>query len=279
MKQLFFTFFGLSMSLISFAQEAVCVHDTVYISQTVVDTIGDAPAEIRVTKNNWGAKLKESNIHLGIDLQTKYVWRGMEMMPENSSPVVFPGINYSWHGLYVYAMGGYALNGKYAEVDFGLSYTWKGLTIAFSDYYYPVVVGKEDEYFGGKHNGHWLEASITYSPKKTPVWITVSNFFAGDDDKYTNANGNIKQAYSTYIESGVYYDFLNNNRISLAVGMTPARSCYTDYRKKLMFCNLDLKYTHNITAKNGWTLPLSVEYIYNPVFDKSYVNFVVNISF
>ena len=32
--------------------------------------------------NNWGAKLKSSNFHLGLDLQTKYMWRGMEMMTE-----------------------------------------------------------------------------------------------------------------------------------------------------------------------------------------------------
>ena len=124
--------------------------------------------------NNWGAKLKSSNFHLGLDLQTKYEWRGMEMMPEESSPVVFPGINYQWKGLYAYAMGGYAINGKYAEVDLGVSYTWKGLTLGLSDYYYPTVNGKDDEYVGGKHNGHWLEACITYAPEKVPLWITIS---------------------------------------------------------------------------------------------------------
>lgn len=103
---------------------------------------------------------------MGVDLQTKYVWRGMEMMSEDASPVVFPGINYQWNGLYAYAMGGYAINGKYAEVDLGVSYTWKGLTLGLSDYYYPTIDGKDDEYIGGKHNGHWLEASITYAPEK-----------------------------------------------------------------------------------------------------------------
>lgn len=73
-------------------------------------------------KNNWGTELSESHFHLGLDIQTKYVWRGMEMMPEESSPVAFPGINYQWNGLYAYAMGGYAVNGKYAEVDLGVSY-------------------------------------------------------------------------------------------------------------------------------------------------------------
>lgn len=229
--------------------------------------------------NNWGAKLKSSNFHLGLDLQTKYMWRGMEMMAEESSPVVFPGINYQWNGLYAYAMGGYAVNGKYAEVDLGVSYTWKGLTLGLSDYYYPTVNGKDDEYFGGKHNGHWLEACITYAPEKVPLWITVSNFFAGDDDAYDDDSGNKKQAYSTYMEVGTYYDFLDNNRLSLAVGMTPNKSCYTNYQKKFAVCNLDLKYTYNVQFKNGLTLPLSAEYIYNPSFDKSYVNFIANFAF
>ena len=112
-------------------------------------------------KNNWVAKMKDSNFHLGLDLQTKYMWRGMEMMPDESAPVLFPGINYQSNGWYVYAMGGYAINGKYAEVDLGISYSWKGMTLAFNDYYYPAISGKDDEYFGGKHNGHWLEAVVT----------------------------------------------------------------------------------------------------------------------
>ena len=68
--------------------------------------------------------IMSNNIHLGVDLQTKYVWRGMEMMTENSSPVVFPTISYSNDGLSMYVMGGYALNGQYAEVDLGISYSW-----------------------------------------------------------------------------------------------------------------------------------------------------------
>ena len=84
----------------------------------------------------------------------------------------------------------------------GVSYTWKGLSIGFNDYYYPTTNSSEDTYFcGGKNTGHWLEAVITYSPKKIPVWITVSNFFYGAD-KYTDSNGKEKQAYSTYVELG-----------------------------------------------------------------------------
>lgn len=85
--------------------------------------------EISVKRNSWGGKMIKSPFGLGLDVQTKYIWRGMEMMTEDSAPVLFPSLNYSYKGLYIYAMGGYAINGKYAEVDLGISYTWNGLNI------------------------------------------------------------------------------------------------------------------------------------------------------
>lgn len=232
-----------------------------------------------VEKNNWGGKLIKSPFGLGLDIQTKYIWRGMEMMPEESAPVLFPSVNYSWKGLYVYFMGGYAINGKYAEVDAGVSYTLNDFTLGVNDYYYPTVDNKEDKYLGGgKHTGHWLEACLTYAPAQIPFWATVSNFFYGAD-KYTDSNGKNKQAYSTYIELGTYYDFLDNNRISLAAGAALNKSCYSNYEHDFSVVNLELKYTYNIQFKNGWSLPLNVVYIYNPVFDKSFVNFTVNFAF
>ena len=228
--------------------------------------------------NNWGGKLKTSPFGFGLDLQTKYIWRGMEMMTEKSSPVLFPSVNYSWEGLFVYAMGGYAVNGEYAEVDLGVSYTWKGFTLGFNDYYYPTVDSNKDNYFGGEDTGHWLEVTLTYAPEKIPIWITASNFFYGAD-KYQDENGNEKQAYSSYVEIGTYYDFLDNNRVSLAVGAALNKSCYNGYEKDFSVCNIEGKYTYNVKVKNDWNLPLSVSYIYNPVYDKTFVNFTANIAF
>ena len=231
-------------------------------------------------KNNWGGKLIKSPFGLGLDLQTKYVWRGMEMMTEDAAPVLFPSINYSYCGLYLYAMGAYAVNGKYAEVDLGISYTFdNGIGIGFNDYYYPTVDSNEDKYLGGgKHTGHWLEATLSYNPEKIPLWITLSNFFYGAD-KYIDSKGREKQAYSTYMEIGTYYDFLESNRISLGLGAAFNKSCYNGYEHDFSVCNIELKYTYNVQLKSGWTLPLNVAYIYNPVFDKSFVNFTANFAF
>lgn len=233
----------------------------------------------QIEKNNWGGKLIKSPFGLGLDIQTKYMWRGMEMMPEESAPVLFPSVNYSHKGFYAYVMGGYAFNGKYAEVDAGVSYTYKAFTLGINDYYYPTIDSKEDKYMGGgRHTGHWLEACLNFTPENIPLWATASTFFYGAD-KYIGNNDKEKQAYSTYIEVGTYYDFLHSNRISLAVGAAVNKSCYNGYEHDFSVCNLELKYTYNVSFKSGWNLPLNVAYIYNPVFDKSFVNFTANLAF
>lgn len=226
-------------------------------------------------KNSWGAKRTESNFHLGLDVQTKYVWRGMEMMTETAAPVLFPGINYSNGGFSAYIIGGYAINGKYAEVDLGLSYTYKWFTIGVNDYYYPTVDAPVDHYFNWKNSqtGHWLEAVITIAPEKIPVYLTVSNFFYGADKDMEG-----KQAYSTYAEVGTYYDFLNDHRLSLAAGAAFNKSCYNGYQSGFGICNVELKYAYNLVIKD-FSLPLSVAYIINPIYGKSFVDFSASLAF
>ena len=172
-------------------------------------------------------------------------------------------------------MGGYAINGKYSEVDLGLSYTYKWFTIGINDYYYPTTTVPQDQYFNMKKDatGHWLEAVITIAPEKIPAYLTVSNFFYGADK---NLDG--KQAYSTYAELGGHYDFLNDHRIALAVGAAFNKSCYNGYDHNFSVCNIELKYTYNVALKN-FTLPLSVAYILNPVYEKSHVNFIASFAF
>ncbi len=218
---------------------------------------------------------RESNFHLGVDLQTKYIWRGMEMITEDAAPVVFPQLNFQSGGLYAYAMGGYSINGKYSEVDLGVSYTHKWLTVGINDYYYPTTTTAEDQYFNLKNDetGHWLEAAVTIAPENIPAYLTVSNFFYGADK---NLEGD--QAYSTYAELGGHYDFLNDHSLSLAVGAAFNKSCYNGYAHNFGICNIEMKYTYNLAMKN-LTLPLSVSYIINPVYEKSHVNFTASFAF
>lgn len=254
MKRIVLLFVLLTCSIVSFSQTDTTV----------------------VKRNGFGAKLRQSNFHLGADFQSKYVWRGMEMMTEDAAPVIFPSVSYQNKGWYAYVMGGYAFNGKYSEVDLGLSYTYKWFTIGINDYYYPTTTTAEDNYFHFKNKttGHWFEGVITIAPEKIPVSLTISNFFAGADKRNSG-----KQAYSTYAELSGHYDFLDDHQLALTVGAAFNKSCYNGYEHDFSVCNIELKYTYNVQFHRGFTLPLSAAYILNPVYKKSHVNFMASFAF
>ena len=169
-----------------------------------------------------------------------------------------------------------AINGEYSEVDFGVSYTHKWLTVGINDYYYPTTTTPKDKYFNFKSHetGHWLEGFITIALDDIPAYLIISNFFAGADKKE-----NDKQAYSTYAEIGGHYDFLNDHQLALAVGAAFNKSCYNGYEHNFGVCNVELKYTYNIAFKNNMNLPLSIMYIINPVYNKSHVNLKASFAF
>lgn len=212
---------------------------------------------------------------IGLDAQTKYVWRGMEMMVEDASPVLFPHMDYAYKGFAAYAMGGYSVNGKYAEVDLGVSYTWKEFSLGVNDYYYPSVTSPKDDYFDlGKHTGHWLEGILTWSSARIPISLSVSNFFAGADK---NAEG--KQAYSTYVELAGFMNVSTNGTLNLTVGAALNESCYNGYVHGPGICNVEFKYTYEIALKNERTLPLSVAYLVSPINKKAFVNLSTSLNF
>ncbi len=263
----------------------VMLSSGVMLAQEVKDSLKMVEYSDAHLKNAWGAKMRESNVHASVDLQTKYVWRGMEMMTQDATPVIFPSVSYSNWGWNLYVLGGTSLNGKYAEVDFGTSYTWKWVTVGLNDYYYPTTDGPKDNYFNWKNRstGHWAEATITIAPEKLPVYLMVSNFFAGADKRVEcDEEGNVvssKQAYSTYAEVGGSYSFLHHHSVSGTVGCAMNKSCYNLYEKGFSCTNVELKYTYNIAFKKGWTLPVACAFITNPALKKCHVNCTLHFGF
>jgi len=212
--------------------------------------------------------LKESNFHLGVEFQTKYVWRGVEQMPVESAPVVFPQLTYKYKGFSSYVCGSYAINGKFSEIDLGVVYSYKWLTLGLVDYYYPTTESYADQYFNFKkrETGHCLEGFVNIAPENIPAYFLFSTFLAGEDYNLED-----KQAYSTYGELGGHYDFLGGHQLGLAVGATFNKSYYNGYAHNFSICNIELKYTYNLMIKD-FALPLSVAYIINPIVEKAHVN-------
>ena len=213
-----------------------------------------------------------SNFSLSAELNTKYVWRGLEY---GNSPLMFGTLAYDYKGFNANVLGGYSTNGDFSEVVISASYSNKYFTFGISDFYYPSGTGLEDQYieFDNHKTGHLLESYLTLRPfEKVPVWMTLSSFVYGNDKK---ENG--KQAYSSYVELGYTHSFSDNNSLSLAVGANLNKSFYTKYEKGFNVTNITAKYMTGINF-GKFTLPISGSFIYNPIIDKPYFSMSIYFS-
>ena len=215
---------------------------------------------------------KQSSFSFALELSSKYMWRGIEY---GTAQVAFPMLSYSYKGFSAYALGAYAINGSHQEVDLGLSYSHEKFTFGLSDYYYPSAVGEKDSYFllSNRTTGHSVEAYLTLTPFKVPLWLTLSTYVFGVDKKL---NGG--QAFSSYAEIGYIHPFGDNNDLSLVVGANLNKGFYTDYEKGFNVVNITLKYTTSFTF-GKFKLPVSASYILNPYKEKSYFTFSFYFNF
>ena len=218
------------------------------------------------TKSDDGSLLHYSNFSASVEFTTKYMWRGIEY---GTSPVFLPMLSYDYKGLNVYAMGGYATNGSHQEVDFGISYNYKWLTIGVNDYYYPTAVGEKDNYFVFKNRetGHYVEAVATIMPQKLPVYLLLSSYIFGADKR---PSGN--QAFSSYMEIGYIHQFKGDNSMTVLVGAEINKGFYTSYEKKISVCNVAAKYVTSVSF-GKYKLPVSASLVFNPYKEKAYFTF------
>ena len=220
----------------------------------------------------------QSNFHIGLELQTKYVWRGIEMMTEESAPVIFSQLYYENNGWNAYIKGGYAINGKFSQLNLGTDYTYKWLNIGLTEYFFPDHTSTKDNYFDFENNKtkHLFEASLAARPQRFPITFMVATIFAGNDHYDSHPD---HQAFSTYAEIGTWHDFSDANRLSLKLGMCNDRSIYNYRSNYCSICNIDLKYTYNLHLASGNIVPLSVDYLINPEREKAFVNFSMRFNF
>ena len=193
--------------------------------------------------------------------------------------------NYIWRGFYVGSLGfqtdvtiGYgglymnmwwnidATDWKFKalnpEVDFSIGFSRWGLNIYFIHMYYfdHYADGKMSRFFDfGNHGpgegGTTSEWRISYRVSDNlPLSILLCTRTFGRDGYYKN--GELKRAYSSYIELG--YDFKLPYDLCLAarLGMTPWTSCYTGFKGTFAVCN--------ISARLNWTYELSSHWNVSP---------------
>ncbi|MDR3366572.1 MAG: hypothetical protein LBO71_06365 [Prevotellaceae bacterium] len=218
---------------------------------------------------------------VGADVVSSYVWRGAYQ----SGFAVQPSLGVEVAGVSLSSWGSVDLLG-FKEVDFSLGYSYEGLDIAVTDYWWK---GEGNYKYFSKANtnpadtskkvsDHLFEATLAYTLpfENFPLKVSWSTFFAGDDFKYDD-EGKASRAFSTYIEASLPFT-VKDIALDVALGVRPWESpsyqpastleeydpTPTYYSPDFAVVNLSLKASKELKITDSFTLPLFGQVIFNP---------------
>ena len=219
---------------------------------------------------------------IGCDIVTSYIWRGSAIYSSIGeqnvlAPSFQPSFSASYKGFKLGTWGSIDFTGTYKELDYYLSYSLKGFTLTYTDYYWASdwIV---DNYFDYKNNStaHFLEVSLSYKGEKIPFSIMVATMLYGADKKFEDLSQN---NYSTYIECGYSFPIKTFN-IDLFLGVTPMDGLYGDsYGGKDGFAvvNAGVSGSKVIAITEKFSLPVKASIIANPQARKLFLVFGITI--
>ena len=198
-----------------------------------------------------------SPIDIGVDLMSRYVWRGTDY---GSSPSIQPSMELGLGGFALGFWGAYTTNlPGVQELDLYASYTFSDVvTIGVTDYFFPDEVFGYDYYeYRQDSTSHILEGMAIFNGlENLPLTFMVGYNFAGDSQ------------HSTYLELGYSFSILN---LFLGAG----NGFYTT-DGSFNLVNVGITVSKDISITEKFSLPVSASIITNPQAGK--VHFVFGIS-
>lgn len=202
----------------------------------------------------------------GADLVSNYIWRGLYVGGLGVQADFMVGYEGLWLDMWwnvgatdwTFKTKSVALNAALnPEVDMAIGFSRWGLTVMFMHMYYfdkyvnpntgIAQTGDNSRYFdfgnyGPGEGGVTTEWRVKYKvSSKLPLSILICTRTFGRDGYYDTKTGELKRAYSSYVELG--YDFSLPYEIMLEarVGFTPWKSMYTGFRGDFAVNNVSVK--------------------------------------
>ena len=195
---------------------------------------------------------------IGIDIVDQYIWRGQDLGNVGMHPTL--GISYRGLSLSTWGYVGISNWADTKELDFTLDYTYKGLNVGITDYWFSQ--GNYFQYRNGKTTHIW-EAFVGYDFDYLAVkWYTN---FSGNDG--LNKNGN--RAYSSYLELSAPFRLATLDW-QASLGVVPWRTTFYG-NTHFAVTNITLKATKDFLLKEKYHLPVFVGLTANPDSKKLYL--------
>ena len=197
-------------------------------------------------------------VDVGADFVSSYVWRGMYQAGISLQPT----LSFSAYGVTFGAWGstGFPANAK--ELDFYLSYEFKGFAASLSDYWWN---GEGASYL--KNAGsHHIEVGLGFTfSDKFPLSLEVNTMLAGDEDK----DEDDRKYYSTYILASFPFS-IERIGCEVGIGITPRKGMYSD---RFDVVAISAKAVKRLQLSAKYSLPVFVELIFSPAQDNAFLVF------
>ena len=203
------------------------------------------------------------------DIVSSYIWRGQDLGNVSLQPTL--GIGYKGFSLSVWGSVGLSDPADTKEFDLTLGYTFGGLNIGITDYWFNTGLDPENRYFKYDAHGtnHVFEANIGYDFGLASVqWFTN---IAGNDG--VNKDG--KRAYSSYVEVAVPFKLATVDWTATA-GAVPYA---TDFYGTTGFAvtNVSLRADKEIKVTDSFSVPVFGQVTGNPCSQKAYLVFGITL--
>ena len=203
------------------------------------------------------------------DIVSSYIWRGQDLGNVSLQPTL--GIGYKGFSLSVWGSVGLSDPADTKEFDLTLGYTFGGLNIGITDYWFNTGLDPENRYFKYDAHGtnHVFEANIGYDFGLASVqWFTN---IAGNDG--VNKDG--KRAYSSYVEVAVPFKLATVDWTATA-GAVPYA---TDFYGTTGFAvtNVTLRADKEIKVTDSFSVPVFGQVTGNPCSQKAYLVFGITL--
>ena len=222
----------------------------------------------------WGA---------GFDLASNYMWRGFDQSYRGGNktmldPSFQPGLSLGYGKFYIELWGNASLLSGYKEFDMFLGFEHEDLLITIYDVFCGVGQDFNKPFFSGEN--HSLTATIDYTffDRLRLHWATT---FLHPDDFISEGKRAGKRAFSSYFEVAYTQPFGDVLDMEVAAGASPWTGpfwCPTrvgnefdwdNPAKGFNVTNLSLKLSHEFEM-DSVTLPVELNYVYNPLTNYHY---------
>ena len=226
-------------------------------------------------------------VHGKADFVSDYIWRGFD---QNHGFAVQPTLSMGYKGFSLGFWGStpvsnFADANTPKEFDINLGYTYKGLTLTITDYWWGGKRGRYGYYEkyghdGDVNGGHHFEGTVAYNfGESFPLTLSWSTWFAGADAfKISNdPDAKEKRCYSTYINASYNFSLPADITLTPSIGFTPWESYYshsaTNEEKwdNGAVTDISLKASKDVKVNDNFSIPVFVQATVAPVVDQTYL--------